>query len=42
VWLAEYRKSLFPEPNPKDAFKLKEFMRVTYQQRRLRKNEIIF
>ncbi len=34
VWLRNYKKSLYPEPNPKDTQKLKEYMKVVYDQKR--------
>ena len=34
MWLKHYKKSLYPEPDPKDAMKLKEYMRVVYEQKR--------
>ena len=34
IWLHSYKKSSYPEPNPKDAQKLKEYMKAVYEQKR--------
>lgn len=39
VWLKNYKKSLYPEPNPKDSQKLKEYMKVVYEQKRFYADE---
>ncbi len=39
VWHGGMKKGSYPIPNPKDSYKLKEFMRVTYMQKRFYKSE---
>lgn len=39
VWLHDLKKSGFIEPNAKDTYKLKEFMRAVYEQKRFYKKE---
>lgn len=39
VWFHSYKKSLYPEPNPKDTPKMKDFMKAVYEFKRFCKSE---
>ena len=39
VWLHNFKKSGQELPNPKDTYKLKEFMRAVYESKRYYKND---
>jgi Ran GTPase-activating protein (RanGAP) involved in mRNA processing and transport len=39
VWLHDLKKSGYDKPNFKDSYKLKEFMRAVYEQKRFYKKE---